>query len=403
VVAKSGGKFRAGKAMGSYKILIVSPVPTHPANSGNSARILRLAETLIEAGHDVHFAHITFQPGDAAAMRAFWGASFHEIAYRKPWNKHRCGPLPVPDRWMHPLIRRGWAHMTLDHYWDSRMAGPLRELHQRYGFDAVLANYVFFSGALEAFPSGVLKVLDTHDVFAGRHQLFRKAGLMPEWFYTTAAEERRGLRRADRVLAIQSQDRVFFEGLLRGTRPVQEVGHLLPPARHTPSAPSASVAFFGSGNVLNREALQGFLQVVWPELRRQVPDAVLKVFGSVSEGLAPVAGVQLRGRVGDPAEVYAEAALVINPMRVGTGLKIKSLEALAHGAALVASPVGLAGLEGAVGNGAFLAGKTSEWVKILAELLTQPRQLAAAQIKALQFAGDYHQRQSQTLFESFEC
>lgn len=384
------------------KILFVSPVPTHPAHSGNSTRILRLAESLMGAGHEVHFAHITFQPGDRAAMGAFWGGRLHEIPYRKPWRKHRWGALPVPDRWMHPLIRLGWAHMTLDHHWKAGMAPALAELNARLGFDAVLAHYVFFSGALEAFPAGVLKVLDTHDVFAGRHQLFRKAGLMPEWFYTTAAEERRGLLRADRVLAIQGQDRGYFEGLLHGERPVHEVGHLLPPAAASSASPGPGMAFFGSGNVLNQEALNWFLRQVWPELRRRVPEAALEVFGGVCEGMVTEEGVRLRGRVEDPAEVYARAALVINPMLTGTGLKIKSLEALAHGAVLVGSGVALAGLEEAEGRGAFRAGPASEWVERLEELLRHPERVAAAQQQALRFAGEYHQRQRQALLQAFE-
>lgn len=384
------------------RILVVSPVPTHPVRSGNSTRILRLAQTLLDAGHEVHFAHITFQPGDRAEMSVFWGRRLHEITYSKPWRKHRWGAMPVPDRWMHPLIRRGWAHMTLDHYWDPAMASALAELNAKCGFDGVLANYVFFSGALQAFPSSVLKILDTHDVFANRHRLFRKAKLTPEWFYTTATEERRGLLRADRVLAIQNQDQFFFEGLLRGDRPVHEVGHLLPPVQ-APSAPHGrGLAFFGSGNVLNREALGWFQQNVWPALRRRLPDVELQVFGGVCENFVPAEGVRLLGTVEKPAEVYARAAVVINPMQTGTGLKIKSLEALASGAVLVGSEVALAGLEAADGMGAFRAGSACEWVARLEELLTQPSRVAAAQIQAIQFAEAYHECQRRSLFEAFE-
>ena len=41
---------------------------------------------------------------------------------------------------------------------------------------------------------------------------------------------------------------------------------------------------------------------------------------------------------------YAEATVVINPAWIGTGLKIKTVEALARGKALVTTPKGIEGL-----------------------------------------------------------
>ena len=68
----------------------------------------------------------------------------------------------------------------LDDWWEPSVGDVAVQLHRRWRFRAVIANYVWFSSVLDAFDGDVLKVLDTHDVFGGRAERFREAGLKPE-------------------------------------------------------------------------------------------------------------------------------------------------------------------------------------------------------------------------------
>jgi glycosyltransferase involved in cell wall biosynthesis len=56
-------------------------------------------------------------------------------------------------------------------------------------------------------------------------------------------------------------------------------------------------------------------------------------------------GVELVGQLDDLREAYAQARVVINPAVAGTGLKIKTVEALAHLRPVVAWPAGVDGLD----------------------------------------------------------
>jgi glycosyltransferase involved in cell wall biosynthesis len=56
-------------------------------------------------------------------------------------------------------------------------------------------------------------------------------------------------------------------------------------------------------------------------------------------------GVKKMGRVPDLEPYYRQAAVVINPVPYGSGLKIKSVEALAFGKCLVTTATGVQGLE----------------------------------------------------------
>jgi glycosyltransferase involved in cell wall biosynthesis len=59
--------------------------------------------------------------------------------------------------------------------------------------------------------------------------------------------------------------------------------------------------------------------------------------------------VQLMGIVPSPREIYQVSLFMINPMLSGTGLKIKTVEAMAHGRAIISTPAGVEGMGRAPG------------------------------------------------------
>ena len=163
------------------RVLLASPIPSHPQDQGNSARIHAFGRMLQSAGIIVHFLYYQMEgltPPQHAAMAACWD-HFH--------------PVPCRPRNMDPHAP---GHHRLDEWWDPAVAAVAADLHRRWHFRAVIADYVWFSAILDAFGGDVLKVLDTHDVFGGRADRFRAAGLEPEWYYTTLSEEALGLARA---------------------------------------------------------------------------------------------------------------------------------------------------------------------------------------------------------------
>jgi len=63
----------------------------------------------------------------------------------------------------------------------------------------------------------VVKILDTHDLFSGRRELFENFGVAPEFFYTSPEREKIALDRADAVIAIKQSEAVTIEALTRRT------------------------------------------------------------------------------------------------------------------------------------------------------------------------------------------
>ncbi|MCC6301290.1 MAG: glycosyltransferase [Gammaproteobacteria bacterium] len=343
--------------------------------------------SMLSLGHEVHFLHIEKEAGDRGAMRACWGDRYHPVPYRPPAN------LPARARrkickW---LGSEGQYRYGIDEWYDPSANGFIRALAARVGFDAVIVEYVFFSRALDCFGGAVLKLLDTHDVFTDRHRRYLAEGKRPLWFSASGREEARGLGRADVVIAIQDNEARYFRGITR--RRVITVGHVVPlDETRGNGAEAPGMLYVGSGNEINVHAANYFIDGILPEVRKHIPSAILTVAGGVCDRLTDTPGVRLLGQVEDLAPLYRAAAIVVNPILFGTGLKIKTVEALGFGRPLVTTPAGAEGLEGMAGKAFVMAGTESAFSSAVVTLLSdlQARRTLAA--NARECAADWNRR-----------
>nr|WP_234043739.1 glycosyltransferase family 4 protein [Cerasicoccus arenae] len=234
--------------------------------------------------------------------------------------------------------------MHIDYFFNDDVLDSIRSINNSFKPSVVLIEYVFFSRAFSAFPSSVHRVIDTHDIFSDRHKSFLKAGLIPEWFFTTKTEERKGIGRANSVLAIQGWEAKKLNEIGKGKAAIYTVGHLAEPNPLPPPAGLNSILFLGSDNSINRQALDWFLNRVWPKVHQSSPSILLKVGGSISKNVRPAEQVVSLGHVDSLMEAYAACDLVINPAQTGSGLSIKSVEALSYARPLLTTTIGAQGL-----------------------------------------------------------
>ncbi len=311
----------AGAQGHGLTFLIVSPIPSHPQDQGNSARIHLLGRSLQRPGARVHFLYHPMEglhPTQRQAMERCWDA-LHVV----------------------PVTRMDLSGHGLDDWYENEVGRVAAALQARHGYCAVIANYVWFSGVLNAFGADVLKILDTHDVFGDRDARFIAAGLPPEWYWTTPAEEARGLARADIVLAIQHEEASVFRALGHGD--VRVVGHLPPWRERAPRGDGGllNIGYLASANPINAESFRA-LRACLPS--GGIAGARLLVAGSLCDRLGDVAPWEALGRVESTGAFYDQVDVVVNPMTFGTGLKIKSVEAMFEDVPLVATAEAMKGL-----------------------------------------------------------
>jgi hypothetical protein len=208
--------------------------------------------------------------------------------------------------------------------------------------DLVLVQYVFQSYYCDFIPDHIPTVIDTHDKLSRRH-IFEQAGIDPGFFYTTEEEELRGLARADLVLAIQDNEAGYFE---RAGKPVVVVGHIAEACFDDRRFNSMSkIGIVAAYNKFNLRAIEDALPPVLERLDEINANCEIHLAGNIAHGVTLEHPKLIkRGFVESVAGFYAEMDLILNPTLDGTGLKIKTIEAMAYGLPLISTMVGFDGL-----------------------------------------------------------
>ncbi len=222
-----------------------------------------------------------------------------------------------------------------------------------------------------------------HDLFHRRASAFTSQGLSDPVIMVGEAEELKRLRRADAVIAIQQEEADYVRGGLPDRRVI-----LAPmaanPLDHAQLGDSDTILFVGSNTAANVMGMDWFYRDIWPLVRRSAPSARLLVCGNVARALpAPPEGVRHLGVVPDLAPLYRTAGVVISPLPIGSGLKIKLIEALAQGKAMVVTPVTLQGVETDVSPAVRVCEDPAAFAEAVVAFLADPRSRESAGEAAL--------------------
>lgn len=222
------------------------------------------------------------------------------------------------------------------------------------GFDVVHAQLVRTAPYLPP-PGGPPVVLDLIDALSAN--LARRArqergplGLVAAWEATRLARfERQLVARAERSLVVSAAERAALGGGDRVAVVANGVDLDAFPFRDGPRPP-ARLLFFGNlGYFPNVDAARWLATEIYPRVRAQVPAAELRLVGArparAVRALARLPGVSLAAAVPAMAPEVAAATVAVVPMRAGTGLQNKVLEAMAVGTPVVATPSVAAALE----------------------------------------------------------
>jgi glycosyltransferase involved in cell wall biosynthesis len=376
------------------RILVIAEIGCGPPYYGNRARMRSLLAELRALGYSIDFAGVRFSAEEKSATLPHidrWVYSFEEstVAFfwrRRKWELQQrlrgsTSPVANLDRWFKP----SWLDEA-------------RTLQARENYSRVLVAYAYHSAFLDAFTASCRKILDAHDTLSGRHEMIESAGVGKFWFSCREEEERLGLARADVVLAIQDEEAEVFGKLLHGKTEVRVVGHFVEPCEIPENSEAAQrIGYIGAYNPLNLQGLQWFLREVWPAVRREIPAARLIVAGSICEKLKPRPGIELLGRVRNAAQAHADFLVSINPMPSGTGLKIKTVEAMACGRPVVATPAGCAGLRAYREQGLIEANDAASFAEAVLTWLRDPAEARRHGKLARHAVEDFNQRSRKEL------
>ena len=246
----------------------------------------------------------------------------------------------------------GVTAANLDTWCGSELLDACALLLEDGRYCGVIVHQPWLSRVLDCVPEGIKKYLFMHDNFAGRAALFERQGLPARsaWLNLEEAEQARCMKRADIIFAIQDEEKALYERQLCSQRQVVIFKVPFPDNTQLPLPrvhDKLAVGVLASDNESNRHAVGDFL-LRWEREPRLHDRAELYIAGDVCNFIkSRDPSVHILGRVENLERFYADLHLALNPDFSGTGLKIKSLEALSYGRPLLCGGAGSRGLNAA--------------------------------------------------------
>jgi len=164
--------------------------------------------------------------------------------------------------------------------------------------------------------------------------------------------EAQAVRRFQHVIAVSKNDKEIMSAWGDPSRiSVIATGVDLAEFRPDPSSAGAEplVMFVGAMDWMpNVDAVGYFCDEIWPRVQERVPEARFRIVGRnpVPHGQSlPSRSIELTGRVSSVIEYWRQAAVVVVPLRVGGGTRLKIYEAMAAGKTVISTTIGAEGLD----------------------------------------------------------
>jgi glycosyltransferase involved in cell wall biosynthesis len=154
------------------------------------------------------------------------------------------------------------------------------------------------------------------------------------------------------------------------------------------------------GNFLhepNWNTVQYLKETIWPEIKKQFPEAALEVYGAypsqkVLQLHQPKNGFCIMGRAEDANEIVKNARIVLAPIRFGAGLKGKLLEAMQCGTPSVTTTIGSEAMHGNLPWNGFITDDIQEFAKKAVELYSDEKLWKQAQKNGIAIVNACYQK-----------
>lgn len=217
--------------------------------------------------------------------------------------------------------------------------------------DVVIAEYSSMGPVLEHLQSDAKTGVLMHDLLSDRGKIWRDKGVRPDLYEATLDEEVNWCRSADLMIYASANELEQLQTFLPNSSAVW-LRPEPPVYEETKSEGVPRIVFLGTTHGGNADALEHFIEDIWPIIRGKRPDVEFWVAGSIGNTVDPAvaraASVKILGRVDRLEDIGGYDSIGIAPTRLATGISIKVAEYLMLDMTCVAYPLALKGFKTAL-------------------------------------------------------
>ena len=375
------------------RILQVAQKNTFPPYDGGTLAMLSMAKGLMHQGHTIEqfFANTPSHPDLAAA------ADYPFKVFTFPLDTR-----PKASGALHNLLFSSRSY-NVSRFSSEALAKALEKQIETGHYDLIQAESIYGMAMLEPIRSRikvpvVCRAHNAEFLIWQRKARGERNPVLRRYLNLMAARLRRDeldlLSQADAIVPISEVDLEHFRQLgFSGKAFVSGVAcDLQPAAEARPGHQEGSLFHLGAMNWLpNVEAVDWFVETIWPVLQQQFPQLNLRLAGlSMPERFKKLEAQRIFSETADDAAAFMEkSGIMIVPLQSGSGIRVKIIEGLSLGKVIISTTLGLEGIPAEHGKHIFVADTADEFVKVLQKLFEEP-ELAGAISKNARIFAHHH-------------
>ncbi|MBI1912010.1 MAG: glycosyltransferase family 4 protein [Deltaproteobacteria bacterium] len=263
------------------------------------------------------------------------------------------------------------------------LKNAIAEMASAVDYSFIIITYAYW-GRLAEVDSRAIKIFNFQD-FLTLNTYLQNPGVefaLGKMFQ----DEVRAISRFEYALSISEEETVALSPFCPGTVFIN--APISFPKRFIENAGrDFDILFIGSDNPFNREGMDWFMKEAYPLLPH---DLKIAVVGKICSHVEQKKNMTRIPFLEDLSEIHRKSKLLICPLKGGTGLKIKVIEALSFGMPVVTTSWGLKGILSKTENGCVLAESGAEFAQAIIRILGNESEFENLRQQARMFFSKYY-------------
>jgi len=362
-------------------LYLATNVPT-PPNNGQAIRSLSLIKALASGGHDLDFFSL-------ARARVESLEPLMNYCSKVDLIEQVSSNLSTQSDYLgRALCALRFKSYSLERFRSEAMREGIAQKLRNENYDAIFCDGIY---ALVNMPSTKVPILlNCHNVEYVIIERYKsiEPNVLKRTYATIESsllkrEETKSLERVELAMACSSVDLEMLKRMCSSLKAfvvpnVIDTDVIVPESGKSDDASDPILLFQGGMDWFpNRDAVSYFAHQVLPLVRAEYPTVRFVVAGRNPPAefvfeLQRSSSVEFTGTVTDMGPYLGMATVIVVPLRVGGGTRIKILEAGAAGKPIVSSALGAEGLDFKEGEEILIARNPADFARAITALLRDP-------------------------------
>lgn len=361
------------------RVLQLCIKPPYPPNEGGSLAMYAITRSLLGAGHPVKIIAISSFKNPVE-----WNKIPQDFIDQTGFESVHLDLKIKPQGILKSLFSRESYHVK--RFISKELQCKIEEVLKKESYDIIHLESLFFTPYIPAIRklTNAPVVLRSHNI---EHRIWERSAMMTKnpakrfilrhLASTLKNYELLHLNDYQGILAITPADAEFFRSQ-ECKVPIIDLpfGVEIQNYNTASTCEQNSVGFIGALNwIPNLEGIEWFLKEVWPSVIQKQANARFRIAGRTTPDWLQntrMQGLEIVGEVESASDFISKNRIFVAPLLSGSGIRVKIIEALALGKAVITTKVGAEGIKYTNEKNILIAHDANHYIQLIVDCLNNP-------------------------------